>query len=149
METFCIFVLIQYWYEWYYSCILLCILAEIKVKDMPRVCLRTLLLTWCHGNEASTRNCEKVFFLLSVQSVHFFAFTADVLTSTVLMFFNLSFTRQLICRPLSDKLLLTCMQFSAHLWQLQLQNLSPEFLISGLCLRRAKICLWTQCQTNT
>ena len=29
---------------------------------MPRVCLRTLLLTRCHGNEASTSNCEKVVF---------------------------------------------------------------------------------------
>ena len=27
---------------------------------MPCVCLQTLLLTQCHGNEASTRNCEKV-----------------------------------------------------------------------------------------
>jgi len=29
---------------------------------MSRVCLRTLLLTWCHGNEASTGNCEEVVF---------------------------------------------------------------------------------------
>jgi len=29
---------------------------------MPRVCLQTLSLTWCHGNEASTRNCEEVVF---------------------------------------------------------------------------------------
>ena len=66
METFCVFVQIQYWYEWYCSCILLFILAEIKVKDMPRVCLRTLLLTGCHGNEASTRNCEKVVFYFTI-----------------------------------------------------------------------------------
>ena len=31
---------------------------------MPRVCLRILLLTRCLGNEASTRNCEKVVFNL-------------------------------------------------------------------------------------
>ena len=42
--------------------ILLFIIAEIEVKDMPRVCLRTLPLTWRHGNEASTRNCEEVAF---------------------------------------------------------------------------------------
>jgi len=29
---------------------------------MLRVCLGILLLTRCHGNEASTRNCEKVVF---------------------------------------------------------------------------------------
>jgi len=44
---------------------LLFILAEIKVTDMPRVCLRTLLLTRCHGNEASTRNCKKVVYFPS------------------------------------------------------------------------------------
>jgi len=46
----------------YCSCILLFIIAEIEVKDMSCVCLRTKPLTRCHGNEASTRNCEEVVF---------------------------------------------------------------------------------------
>ena len=39
---------------------------------MPRVCLRTLPLTWCHGNEAFARyQCDKVCLLLTVEFLRY------------------------------------------------------------------------------
>ena len=33
---------------------------------MRYVCLQTLPMTGCHGNEASARYCEKVFFYFTI-----------------------------------------------------------------------------------